>query len=108
MGDDCESEKIRSYFGSAVIKGKGIQVEIMGNLQKRGPDGEWSQPTDLVRYRRWVEVGGMLLPVLALDYEYAAYLALGRTETARKIKAWLDLHECGHNSFSSGSADTTC
>jgi hypothetical protein len=85
-----QSEKIRSHFGSAIVNG--VQVEIMGDLQKRGPIGNWSEPPDLLQHRRWVDFDGIRLPVLSLTYEYSAYLMLGRTETASKIKAWLDAH----------------
>jgi len=83
-----ESERIRSYFGAAEIKN--IRVEIMGDLQKRLPTGEWTEPTDVARHRRWIEWEGIRLPVLSLRYEYEAYSMLGRKETAGKLRAWLD------------------
>jgi hypothetical protein len=83
-----EAEKIRSHFGSAEIES--VQVEIMGDLQKREFAGEWTTPTNISLHRRSVDFHGMRLPVLSLSYEHTAYLMLGRTETASKIKAWLD------------------
>jgi hypothetical protein len=85
-----QTEKISSHFGSPVVHS--VQVEIMGDLQKRGPAGDWGEPPDLFRHRRWVDFDGIRLPVLSLTYEYSAYLMLGRTGTASKIKAGLDCH----------------
>lgn len=81
------SERLRSHFG--VLEIDGIKMEIMGGLQKRLGD-DWEAPVDVRNYRRWLEVDGMPIPVLALDYEYQAYLKLGRVEKAAQIKAWLD------------------
>jgi hypothetical protein len=78
---------IRSHFGALAIAG--ITVEIMGDIQKRLPDGDWDDPVDLQRHRRVVEVAGMQLPVLSLEYERGAYLQLGRTETATMLEEWL-------------------
>jgi len=78
---------IRAHFGALAIAG--IAVEIMGDIQKRLPNGDWEQPVDLERHRRVVELAGMRLPVLSLEYEREAYLQLGRTETAGMLAAWL-------------------
>jgi hypothetical protein len=78
---------IRSHFGALAIAG--ISVEIMGDIQKRLPDGNWDDLVDLERHRRVVEVAGMQLPVLSLDYEREAYVQLGRTETATMLEEWL-------------------
>ena len=81
------SERIRSHFGALVIDG--IQVEIMGDIQKRLGDGTWEAPVDISRYKRWVALDGMRIPVLALEYEYEAYLKLGRIEKAEMLRRWL-------------------
>ncbi len=81
------SECIHSYF--AVLEIQGIGVEIMGAMQKRLPDGGWEEPTDVTRYREWVEYQGMRLPVLSLEYEHHAYLLMGRTEKARLLEPYL-------------------
>ncbi len=78
---------IRSHFGALAIAG--ITVEIMGDIQKRLPDGHWDDPVDLERHRRVVEVAGMPLPVLSLEHEREAYLQLGRTEKAKMLEEWL-------------------
>jgi hypothetical protein len=42
---------------------------------------------------RWVEIAGMRLPVLALEYEYQAYRTIGRIERANLLRRWLDARE---------------
>ncbi len=81
------TEKIRSHFGELVIDG--IKVEIMGDIQKRNEDGEWNIHIDLEHYRRVVEVEEMRIPVLSLEYEYQAYLKMGRRDKAEMLKRWL-------------------
>ena len=54
----------------------------MGDIQHRRDDGTWDAPVDLRRYRQWVDTAGMQLPVLSLEYEYQAYLRMGRRERA--------------------------
>ena len=88
-----ESERIRSHFGALDIDG--IKVEIMGDLQKRLDDQTWEEPVKVERWRRWVEIDGMRIPVLSLEYEYQAYLKLGRIEKAELLRNWLERKE-GH------------
>jgi len=87
-----ESEKVRSYLGMLEIEGK---VEIMGDIQKRLGDQSWEKPVKVEYYRRWVEVGGMRIPVLSLEYEHQAYLKLGRIEKAEMLRSWLYETEAG-------------
>jgi len=68
---------------------EGIKVEIMGDIQKRNKDGIWENPVDLEQYKRIVEVEGMQVPVLSLEYEYQAYLKLGRIDKAEMLRKWL-------------------
>ena len=68
---------------------EGIKVEIMGDIQKRLIDGIWENPVDLEQYKRIVEVEGMQVPVLSLEYEYQAYLKLGRIGKAEMLRKWL-------------------
>ncbi len=82
------TEKIRSHFGALIIDG--IKVEIMGDIQKRLRDGNWENPVDLNKYKRFIEIEGMKIPVLSLEYEYQAYLKLGRTEKAEMLRKWLN------------------
>ncbi|ASJ02463.1 hypothetical protein A3L09_03935 [Thermococcus profundus] len=91
-----ESERIRSHFGALMIDG--IKVEIMGDIQKRVND-EWEEPVDVNRYRRFVEVEGMKIPVLDLEYEYQAYLKLGRIEKAEMLRRFLAERKSGRDSL---------
>ena len=81
------SERIRSHFGALEIDG--VTVEIMGDVQKRLKTGEWEEPVQVRRHMLWVEREGMSLPVLSLEYEYQAYLQMGRVEKARLLQGWL-------------------
>jgi hypothetical protein len=83
-----ESERIRSHLGKLEIDG--IRVEIIGDIQKLLNDHVWEEPVKVERYRHWIRYEGMQVPVLSLEYEYQAYLKLGRTEKAEKMKKWLE------------------
>jgi hypothetical protein len=82
-----ESERIRSHLGMLDIDG--IQVEIMGDIQKRLENQDWEEPVKVESYKQWLDIDGMHVPVLSLDYEYLAYLRLGRTEKAEMLRTWL-------------------
>jgi len=81
------TEKIRSHFGELMIDG--IKVEIMGDIQKRLEDGSWENPVDLKHHKKVVEIEGMQIPVLSLEYEYQAYMNLYRIEKAEMLRNWL-------------------
>ncbi len=81
------TDKMRSHFGTLMIDG--IKVEIMGDIQKRNESGEWEQPVDLQKHKQFVAIQDMCIPVLSLEYEYQAYLKLGREEKAELLKQWL-------------------
>lgn len=78
------SDKIRSHFGALLIDG--VRVEIMGDLQKRLPGGEWESPVDVQSLREFLEVDNLRIPVLPLEHEYRAYQLLGRREKALVLK----------------------
>ncbi len=82
-----ESERICSHLG--MLKIDGFQVEIMGDFQIRLDDQRWEEPIKVEDYRHWIEVDGMRVPVLSLEYEFQAYLRLGRSDTAKILQAWL-------------------
>ena len=82
------AERIRSHFGALVIDG--IRVEIMGDIQKRLADGTWEDPVDLSRHKRFVNVEGMRVPVLSLEYECQAYEKLGRMDKVALLRRWLN------------------
>lgn len=96
------TERIRSHFGELIIDG--IKVEIMGDIQKQLEDGSWENPVDLERHKRVIEVEGMQVPVLSLEYEYQAYLKLGRIEKAEVLRKWLhgEHESLGSTSSNSG------
>ncbi|MFQ5794895.1 MAG: nucleotidyltransferase domain-containing protein [Candidatus Bipolaricaulia bacterium] len=85
------AERIRSYFG--VLMMDEIKVEIMGDIRKRLEDGTWEDSVDLNRHKRIVEVEGMQVPVLSLEYEHQAYLKLGRVNQAEMLRRWLTRRE---------------
>lgn len=80
-------ERICSHFGKLEIGG--VKIEIMGDVQKRITGQMWEEPVRVECYRRWIQIEGMQLPVLALEYEYQAYLKLCRKEKAEVIRRWL-------------------
>lgn len=86
------AEKIRSHFGALQVDG--VKVEIMGDIQKRNEDGSWDNPVDLHKYKHFVEIDGMTIPVLSLEYEHQAYMKLGRVEKAKMLKEWLRGLKC--------------
>ena len=72
------TDNIRSHFGELYIDG--VRVEIMGDIQKQLEDGNWEETVNLEFHKRFVNVAEMRIPVLSLEYEYQAYLKLGRIE----------------------------
>jgi len=82
-----QSERIRSYFGR--LEMDSVKVEIMGDLQKRIDEKTWEEPVNVESHRRWVTVDGLRVSVLSLEYEYQAYLRLGRVEKAEILRKWL-------------------
>ena len=83
-------DTIRSHFGALLIDG--IEVELMGDIQKADSGGTWDAPTDLNRHKRFVEVEDMRIPVLSLEYEEQAYRKMGRVEKAEMLRQWLQSH----------------
>lgn len=82
-----ESERIRSHLGALEIDG--VKVELMGDVQKLLADGSWEESGSIERHRRWVELDEMRVGVLALEYEYEAYLRLGRRDKVELLGEWL-------------------
>jgi hypothetical protein len=80
--------RIRSHYGVLLIDG--IKVDVIGDIEKRLPDGSWTPPPDLVHQRRFIVVAGFQIPVLKIEYEIEAYTLLGRIEQAQLLQAWLD------------------
>lgn len=81
------SERIRSYFG--VFEISGIKIEVMGDMQHLEADQTWGKPVAIETCRDWVDLEGMHIPVVALEYEVEAYQWYGRTEKVELIKKFL-------------------
>jgi hypothetical protein len=80
---------IRSHYGK--LKIDGVQVEIMGDIQRHLDRDEWSPVADLGALVEHVTIEeDMQVPVLPLAYEHRAYLELGRAAKAELIKQRLD------------------
>ncbi len=89
------AERIRSHFGALQLAG--VTVELMGDVQKRLPDGRWEEPVDVRVHRHFVEVAGLRVPVLDLAYEERAYRLLGRVATADLLRRHLAALDPGPN-----------
>lgn len=81
---------IRSHFGRLMVDC--INVEIMGDLQKRMSESEWESAPDIKALRRYIDIDDHKIPVFPLEYEYKAYQMLGRSQTAILLRNWLDHH----------------
>lgn len=84
----ARSDTIQSHFG--VLEINGIQVEIIGDMQHRLKDGSWEPAVDMNKFKLWLSVGDIKLPVMSLPFLYEAYQALGRTDKVIMLKDWLD------------------
>jgi len=82
------SERMRSHLGKLIIDG--VEVEIIGGLQKLLPDGTWESPVDVSAYSCLVAFEGIQVPGLTLAYEYQAYVTLGRLQKAELLRQWLE------------------
>ncbi|NOY97582.1 MAG: hypothetical protein GXP40_00045 [Chloroflexi bacterium] len=82
-----ESENVRSWDGKAEIAG--VEVELIGDMAHRNPDGAWGAPPDIAM-RIFVTWRDQRVPVLPLAYEAGAYVKMGRAEKAARIRAVLD------------------
>jgi len=89
-----ETKSIKSHFGALRIDG--VDVEIMGDIQKRLPDGTWEPPVDIRRHREFIEVNGLRIPALSIEYEVQAYETLGRMEKAQQLRCWLNKQNGPH------------
>ena len=82
------NEKIRSQLGRLLIDG--IQVEIIGGIEKQLSDGTWETPPDIDANKRYFTLEDLRIPVLSLRYEEDAYRKMGRIERADQIKDWME------------------
>jgi hypothetical protein len=81
------SERIHSHFGEFIIDG--IEVEVMGDMEKLLDDGNWEPPVRIEEHRLWVESEGLRIPVISLEHEVEAYAKMGRLEKSGLIQDWL-------------------
>lgn len=85
------TDKIRSHFG--VFEINDVKVEVMGDIQKRLPNGEWEKKKELKDIIDFAIFEGHKVPVLNLAYEENAYRILGRVKKADMIKNFLNSRE---------------
>lgn len=78
---------IRGHLGR--VKLVGIEVEVLGDIQNRQPDGTWTPPPRLSEHIHYVRLNEKPCPVLNLTYLRAAYTAMGRTDKVRLIEETL-------------------
>lgn len=81
-----DSGAMRSYLGELELNG--LPVEVIGQLQKRRPDGTWKPPVDITDHRRFVDLDDVAVPVLSLAYEADAYQRLGREDRAALLREY--------------------
>ena len=79
-----KTEHTLSYHGQAEIHG--LQVELLGDIRHRQPDGTWSMALDLPSILVWVEWRALKIPVLSLAHEAVAYEKMGRLQKAALIR----------------------
>lgn len=83
-----ESEAMQSYLGALELDG--VEVELIGELQKRDDDGGWADPVDVPDHREFVGWRGHEVLVLSLEYEAEAYERLGRDDRAAMLRDHVD------------------
>jgi hypothetical protein len=79
---------VQSHFG--VLEINGIDVEIIGDMQHQLADGTWEPIVDMNRFKVWVALDDIELPVMSLPYLYEAYQLLGRTDKVELLKHWFE------------------
>lgn len=67
----------------------GVETEIMGDFRIRIQDGGWHGPPDFSRFKEVIQVEGMSIPVLSLEWEYESYSRLGRKDKTEMVKRLL-------------------
>ncbi len=85
----CGTEKIRPHFGR--LKICGVDVEIMGDIQKRLTDGLWEEKISLLPIIQYVYIEDIKIPAFSLAYEAEAYRKMGRTQRADEIERFLTI-----------------
>lgn len=83
----CGTEKMRSHFGRFQVGG--AEVEVMGDIEKRLPQGDWEEAVSRAPLILYVDFAGMRLPVVSFRHEAKAYRMMGRTARADEIEQYL-------------------
>jgi len=78
-----ETERYRSWFGSLEIKG--IKIELMGELEFKGPNNKWEKSKSLVR-KEFIEYDSFQVPVLPIEFEKEFYSLMKRENDDQKIE----------------------
>ena len=81
-----DSPLLRSHFGSFNVRG--VQVEVMGDMQKVAVDGTWESPPKLSELRRYFDFEGLRVPIFPLNYEAESYGKMRRFDKARTLAEW--------------------
>jgi hypothetical protein len=79
-----KSEHTLSYHGQAQIDG--LQVEFLGDMRHRRPDGSWEPPLNIESVLVWKDWHNLIIPVSSLDHEALAYEKMGRVQKAELIR----------------------
>jgi hypothetical protein len=82
-----EKGSFKSYNG--LFKIEGIDIEVIGEIQHKLPNGEWSKKSR-IDDKLLITYHGLHIPLTPLRAEYEAYKSMGRLEKAEKIKQVLD------------------
>ncbi|MFB6082525.1 MAG: nucleotidyltransferase domain-containing protein [Halanaeroarchaeum sp.] len=82
-----EGDRIRSAYGTLVVDG--VEVELMGGVQRRRADGTWSDTVEITDHLTTVDLAGRAVPVIDLAYDARAYEEMGRSERAALLREHL-------------------
>ena len=83
-----QAERIRLHFGRGMLRG--LQVEIMEDIEKLSPTDGWLPTPPLNSIVAWTVCNGLWIPVLDLKYEIMAYESIGREERVQTIRRFVE------------------
>jgi len=79
---------IRGHLGRVEVAG--VEVEVLGDIQNRLPDGTWTPPPRLSEHITHVPLNKRRCPVLNLRYLRTAYAAMERGDKVRLIEETIE------------------
>lgn len=82
------TEIAQSHFGAFDLNG--VQVEIIGDMQHRLPDGSWEALVNMNDHKCWVTLDEIKVPVMSLPFLYQAYQLMGRQDKIVILKRWFE------------------